>query len=331
MERTAKEMAKMSSTISSRILGVAVFCALVVAMTVQAVPITIDPGTYGSYRADNSLVSAGSYAVWSLSTSSWALWDSAGTQSPDLADGSYEIRARDAGVVIGTITISGGSISSSSGSITAGATSLNFITHDVAVSGAPGWVSNAHLWNLAVTNLDVGRFVMPAGNWTGWYGHVTSGNDYQVNVASDGMVTIGSDARGIGITGGSGQLNFPTTIRSITLSGPATPPPGANFMALDWATVNLPFSGTTTLYLYDGGYNFISGLGNGTWTPAIWVTNDVFVPLSPKQTLSTSFTWHSNESGQDYTYTFFSEGVPEPSTALVLGLGALALRRRRAA
>ncbi len=136
----------------------------------QAATVTINPGLYGTYNSNNVSINVGTYSVRTQGSGSYNIFnDQRGVQMPDLADGTYEIGARDANVTIGTITLSGGSISASSGQITTGANTVGFINHEVILNHAAGWTDPcASLWNLSGSGQRfVKKFVMPAGAWGG--------------------------------------------------------------------------------------------------------------------------------------------------------------------
>jgi hypothetical protein len=310
---------------------------------VQAAIITVNPGAYGSYYSSGSVVRYGNYRLWDPVANNWApvlgSADYTGVQTADfglLVDGrTYQVKARDANVVIGSFTNSGGSPTGVIGQLSLSGSTLSFINQTVHLVAPARWsYASARIWCVSWAEFGIARFELPAGTWGGWYGNLGDGNLFSIGVASTGLVTVNSDSRGIGISGGLNQLVFPDngTLQEVKWIGGGTPP-GANFVALDWGTPNLPPASSQTLYLYSGQYSFISGYptgGGSYWSPTLTGGNVILpMPTDPNYQLYTRFfTYHSASSGLDYTYALLA---PEPSAALLLGLAVagLTLRRRR--
>lgn len=302
----------------SRLAVVVAVLAMAGSSVARAATLTIDPGTYGSYLANGSVVRYGNYSFRPLGGGT--IWqDRTGIQAQDLgvlADGTYEIWARDANVVIGSFVNTGGNPSNATGSVTLAGNTLSFVNHDIRVGGSGLWTwPNAKIFNVAWGEVGVARFVLPAGNdWDGWWG-VINDNSFDINVDSSGNVTVAAQSPNIGITGGAGVLNFPVDgIRQVRVTAPAI----GNWWSLDWATGNLPSSTTFDLFLYPGLYRLATGV-TGSWSP----NNQFTVPLAAAYQTVT-FT-HDGITGP-VTFLIF----PEPSAALLLALtGAGALLRRR--
>ncbi len=313
----------------------------------QATIYTFDPGQYGSYRADNSQVVAGNYRLWDVTANNWSpvslgSGDRTGVQTVDftaLVSGNvYQIKARDANVIIGSFTNTGGAPTGVAGQMTLAGTTLSFVNQTVNVVAPARWTyPSVQIWSTSWGNRFISRFMLPAGTWGGWYANLGDNNLFSIGVTAAGVVSVGSDARGIGISGGANQLVFPDNafLQEVKWAGPAASPPAANWISLDWGTDNLPFSGNLTMNLYSGLYSFASGLsigGGSYWTPVLSGGNEDVMfpkPTDPNYQLYTKYyVYHSATSGLDYTYAFLA---PEPTTALLFGLAAagLALRRRR--
>ena len=293
-------------SLSTTLVGLLVFAPAVQADTIQ-----IDPGGYGSYYANGSLAQAGSYSL--RPAGGGFLWqDRTGIQTQDLgamADGAYEIVARDAGVVIGTFTNSSGTLVSPSGSITVtGGTNVAFVTKDVVVTGAAGWASCVRVWCMSWSQNGLTKFVLPVNDgWNGFWGNANCNNTLRMSVAANGDVAVVSQSPNIGITGGNGVLKFPNELADITVT--ITAQPGdMSFWSIDWATGNLNFS-TQTLKLYGGTYG-IANNGSGTWLGG----NTLTIPVD---TVNWQTTKVYSNAVSTYTWTFSGPRYTPPNGSVI--------------